>query len=265
MTYARLWLCPLLALWASVLAGCTLPADPALPPTPTSALSPTDTPPGAWRTVAGGLELRSYPVSDQPFGSLLIARIDPQSAVFRVHYRPGEPLTLTQWRAQLPDAALIVNANFFDPEHRALGLLVADGVAHGVSYVQRGGTFAVEFGAPRIAPHDGAPFSPQGVEQAVQGFPVLVRDRTAAYTVTAGDRVTRRTVIALDDAGRVLVIVTPGLGIRLAELAAALAESDLAIVSALNLDGGGSTLLGVDDITLISRDAVPAVLAVYPR
>ena len=107
-------------------------------------------------------------------------------------------------------------------------------------------------------------------EQAVQGFPMLVTNRQQAYTNSRPDRATRRTLIAQDSQGRILLMVTPLAGITLLDLSAALAASDMDIVNAFNLDGGGSTLLGLDvparsPYTLASFDPVPAVLAVYAR
>jgi hypothetical protein len=65
-------------------------------------------------------------------------------------------------------------------------------------------------------------------------------------------------------------MVTPLVGIRLVELSEYLASSDMELVNAVNLDGGGSTMMylnvpGTPEFLLRSLDAVPAVLAVYPQ
>jgi exopolysaccharide biosynthesis protein len=102
----------------------------------------------------------------------------------------------------------------------------------------------------------------------VQAFPVLVAHGEPAFTNTRGDGLSRRTVIAVDDDGYVLWIVSSSLiGLRLTELSAYLPTANLGIVDAFNLDGGGSTLLYIapDDTTIPSFDAVPAVLAIYPK
>jgi hypothetical protein len=65
-------------------------------------------------------------------------------------------------------------------------------------------------------------------------------------------------------------MVTPLVGMTLVELSEYLPTTDLELRTAVNLDGGGSTMLylnvpGGIEYTLSSFDPVPAVLAVYPR
>jgi uncharacterized protein YigE (DUF2233 family) len=135
--------------------------------------------------------------------------------------------------------------------------------------VNRGGTFFVQDGRPAIRSNIYEPYNGELFDQAIQAFPMLVLDGEQAYTDTARDRSTRRTVIAIDSSGRVLLIVTPRIGLTLLDLAAWLAQSDMEIVDALNLDGGGSTMLHLQDVdqrfNTTSFDPVPAVLAVYAR
>lgn len=257
------WLCCLLV------AGCTLAAAP----TPTSSPAPTPTLPPAegWEILAPGLERRVYvPEADNLLSQLLALRIDPAHYTFRVHYHPGEPKHLIQWREELTAAAAFINANFFTPEHEILGLLVADGTAVGQPYPGYGGTFAVENGAPAVWSNAVRPDLGAALAQAVQGFPMLVANGQAAYTNPDPDRATRRTVIGLDDQGHIVVLITPLLGLTLVELSVYLPTTDLRLVNAVNLDGGGSTLLsivvpGAPEYRLISLDPVPAVLAVYAR
>lgn len=197
-----------------------------------------------------------------------VLRVDPAQVQFRVHYRPGAPLTLSGWRDELPDALVIINANFFDPQRNALGLVVTDGVPRSTAYTDRGGIFAVTGDSVRVRSTLREPFRGEPLDQAIQAFPLLIVDGAQAYTNTRGDRVTRRTAIAQDAQGRVLLLATPLLGPRLSEMSAALAESNLNIQTAFNLDGGGSTMLyaaGDAPVTISSLDAVPVVLAVYAR
>ena len=177
------------------------------------------------------------------------------------------PYTSSQWQLELPDAVAIVNANFFSPQNTIQGLLVADSVAHGQSYVGQGGMFQVENGAVRVRSLIQEPYGGERLEQAVQAFPMLVLNGQQAYVPSNNERSTRRTVIAQDNLGRILLLATPLTGLSLADLSAFLPRADMGIVSALNLDGGGSTMLYVHDnaVQLTSLDPVPAVLAVYPR
>jgi uncharacterized protein YigE (DUF2233 family) len=230
---------------------------------------PTPTPePDAWTPLQDGVERRVLPVPGVRFGALTVIRIDPAQVRFSAHYSAA-PRTVSEWQDALPDAALIINANLFQPDFSLIGLLIdADGTRHGAPLTHFGGAFYVDIeGAVSLRYNPDAPYDPDAdaaLITAVQGFPMLVIDGEAVFSATSGDRQTRRTVIALDDQGRVLLIVAPLFGPRLADLAAFLADSDdLEIVNALNLDGGGSTLLTLPDGTIIpSLDPVPAVLAV---
>jgi uncharacterized protein YigE (DUF2233 family) len=111
------------------------------------------------------------------------------------------------------------------------------------------------------------PYDGRALEQAVQAFPMLVQNGSAAYYRSADTRASRRTVIGMDSQGRVLLLVTPGIGLGLYDLSQYLAAADLDLVTAFNLDGGRSTMLALRDISYVisSIDAVPAVLAVYLR
>ncbi len=249
------------------LTACVLP--PSTVATESALAPPEAVDANGWEQLEPGLERRLFTPPGGLLAQMLAVRVDPAYFEFRAHYQPGESLRLQQWQAALQGAAVIVNANFFDPEQRVLGLLVSDGVAHGVPYTGRGGWFAVQNGVPLVRSTTAQPYNGEPLEQAVQAFPMLVQDRQAVYASASGDRVTRRTAIGQDDQGRIVLLVTPAVGLTLADLSAFLAASDMGLVNAFNLDGGGSTMLGIDSggesYRLNSRDPVPAVLAVYPR
>jgi exopolysaccharide biosynthesis protein len=114
------------------------------------------------------------------------------------------------------------------------------------------------------------PYAGEPLEQAVQGFPMLVLDGVQAYTDTRPDRFTRRTVIAQDTSGRIILLATPLIGLPLLDLSVYLPQTSLSIVNAFNLDGGGSTFMVLRtgetvEYIVTSLDPVPAVLAVYSR
>jgi hypothetical protein len=75
--------------------------------------------------------------------------------------------------------------------------------------------------------------------------------------------------VAQDFGGRILLIVAPRGYLGLHELAVFLAESDLGIDIALNLDGGYSTGLWLEadegSARIDSRVAVPSVISVETR
>ena len=101
----------------------------------------------------------------------------------------------------------------------------------------------------------------------MQGFPLLVKDGKQAYFASASEERTRRTLIATDKRGNILILVSPFLGLSLMDLSAYLPKTDLEIDSAFNLDGGGSTMIALPgaDYFQPSLDPLPTILAVYPR
>lgn len=220
-----------------------------------------------WQSINEGIAWRLLVPDDNPLAQMIAVRVDPALKRFRVHYQPGQPQTLRAWRDTLPEAQVIINANFFSPEFVALGLLIADGVPYGQSYTDRGGTFAVQENQVLMWSNLQRVYAGEALEQAIQGFPMLVLDGSMAYMDQRFTQRSRRTVIAEDEAGQVVILATPALGLSLPDLSAFLARSGLDLRTAINLDGGGSTMLYLapTGYFLPSLDAVPAVLAVYPR
>ena len=254
----------LLIIVVGLLGACALPADmrPALTALPTKTAAP------AWETLADGLEWRTLIPNGDELAQLIVVRIDPQRFRFRALYSPGHPRRLSEWRAEAPDAAVIINANFFDEAYRALGAVVSDGIVHGAFNDDYGGSFLARDGAASVIVNHTLNFSQANtIDQLVQGYPMLVDQGDPAYVRRTGSQRARRTVIAEDSRGNILILVAPYLGLSLADLSEYLTRTDLNIVRAVNLDGGGSTLIAIPgaDYTQPSFDAVPTILAVYPR
>ena len=263
---------PLLVVFFLLITGCTLQSTPPLPSQtniPSNSLITPNTPDSDWRELLPGLEQRTLDSQDGAPAEITALRIDPTLFTFRAHYQAGNPYSLTEWRTVTESAVGFVNANFFDPQYRAQGLLIVDGQFISQSFQNRGGWFGLLDDQPFIRSTTQQPYAGEAVTQAVQAFPMLVLDGAQAYTSTAPDRITRRTAIGQDAQGRIILLATPGFGTTLRELSAYLAESDLNLVNAFNLDGGGSTMMSVTAgnavYTLGAFDRVPTILAVYPR
>lgn len=255
---------------ATLLSGCV--GWPAVTPDtpPAGATDSTPAPEAGWQTLAPGLERRTYrPGGANALTTFLALRIDPALYSLRVHYVRGQALTASGWQAALPGAAAFVNANFFDPQGNILGLLVADGVSYGRSFIGFGGMLQVQGGLPRVRSLIAEPYAGEALEQAVQAFPMLLLNGQPTFERTDGDRASRRTIAGQDSAGRIVLITTTSLlGMRLADLGTYLASTDLGLVNALALDGGGSTMMVITTgapLLVPSFDAVPAVLAVYSK
>jgi hypothetical protein len=233
-----------------------------------TALAPTNQPfDSGWVPVVDGMDRRSLDASFEALGlveHVVVFRIVPEKFTLRVRYTPALPTFISAWEAR---ARLVFNANFFDENNTAQGLIVSDGQYFGQSYDGFGGMLGVgPDGAVRIRSLLDEPFQPhEALSQAIQGFPMLIRPGAPLY---AGDDTARarRTVVAQDGEGRLLVFVAPAGLFTLADMAAWLSGGDFGLVAALNLDGGGSTgyRAGAND-QVDSLTRVPAVLAVYDR
>ncbi len=250
----------------TLFSGCNVPSE--ILATETAIPKPTARPQADWALIQHGLEWRILKPHGDELAQLIVVRINPQYFRFRAVYRAGDPQSLASWRELEPAASVIINANFFDRENRVLGTVVSDGVAHGAAYLDRGGTFLLRKNVPSVIGYRSSSSRiDKSVEQAIQGFPLLVDGGKQSYDDSGAGERNRRTLIAEDVSGKILIMVSPFLGLSLADLSAFLPTTDLEIVTAVNLDGGGSTMIALPGIGYFqpSFDAVPTILAVYAR
>ncbi len=223
--------------------------------------------------LADGLERRTLrwapPGSGQSAVVVHAFRVDPKRFRFRVVRASDGKRDTVHAIARKADLVLAVNASFFDPKGRPLGLLVDRGrelqrlrkVDWGVFYTTSGG------GAGIVHRRDFE--APEGIDAAVQSGPRLV---VGGKPLDLKPQIARRTAVCVDTSGRVLLLVSES-GMLLEDLAALLArptgEGGLGCRDALNLDGGASTqatLLMPGSIwDLYGGSAVPVVLGIQPR
>ncbi|MBN2003869.1 MAG: phosphodiester glycosidase family protein [Anaerolineae bacterium] len=250
----------------------TATSTPTPPPTRTPGPTPTPLPPDTgWQDVAPGMAVRSLNVKASELTErVTLVRVDAGAARFRVVYTPGQPRLVSDW-AQQTGARLVINAGYFTEEFKATGLLVSGGERYGVSYEDFAGMFAVSAsGAAEVRWLREQPYDPsEPLREAVQCFPVVVKPGgVMGFPADADDgRPARRTIVAQDRAGRLLLMVAPRGYFSLHELAVWLTESDLDVDVALNLDGGPSSGLwlkgdGNSGIAIDSLSPVPAVIIV---
>lgn len=271
-----------IGLISMILLGCNLtqvdntPSETPSGEIDSNTVPPTVFPPttagvtGGWLPVAAGIEQRALEleVSAGRQVSVVAVRLDPAQVTFRVHYTPGEPHTMGEWRALLPDADVIVNGAFFDELHQALGLVVSEGRFYGLSFEGYGGMFQVTTGGVRVRSLVSDPYLDEALWQAVQGFPMLIETGGVLASQGEGfDEGSRRTAVGQDRAGRILFIVVPYSRVTLAEFQQGLLGSDLDLHIAFGLDGGRSTGMIVrtsqgDELTP-ALDQTPSVIAAY--
>lgn len=252
-----------------ILSGCNLTtttqATAPIPPTP----APSPTPADGWKHVATGVLTKNLTI-EPPYVvaefEVVVVRIDPQAVEFQVHYEPRQWYTMGEWRDLLRDEVVILNANFFSPEAEAVGLVVSDGLPYGRTFRGYGGMFQVQDDVARVRSLVSNPYVPEQFDHAVQGFPMLIEaGGNLARTGRGFDDLARRTVIAQDSAGHILMLITPTGNITFRNLMQWLQQSPLDIDIAFNLDGGKSTGMVLDGRIYPSINPIPVVIAVYPR
>ena len=243
--------------------GAPSPLPPEQSPTP--ALPDT-----GWQSVRTGLERRVIQLlgeEGQVIERVFLLRMDPRAFRFQVAYHPGEPQTLLNWQLET-GALVVVNGGYFTESYVATGLVISDGVSSGVSYGDFAGMFAVTNSGPEIRWLQQQPYDPaESLLAGLQSFPLLLKPGGLLGFPDETGRTAQRTVVAQDDAGHVLFLVTSGSSFTLHELSSFLTESDLGLDVALNLDGGPSTgLILSDPPEWVSPHAyVPTVILVYPN
>ncbi len=236
------------------------------PPTPT--LAPTATAnPNGWQTIQPGFEKRLFETVDAEgvlTQRIKVIRIDNSLHRFEIAYKPQNPQSIQAWQTQL-NASLIINGSFFTPEYIATGAIIIDGVASGQSYGDFAGMVVINDGRLQIQDLAERPYSVSDpIDFGIQTFPVLVK-RGGQVGYTEPGEAARRSVIGVDENGRILIIITEFGAYSLAEMSRWLVNSDLAVDIALNLDGGNSSSLAVVGEDTVGFLPIPNVIAVYPK
>jgi uncharacterized protein YigE (DUF2233 family) len=259
-------------------------ATPAIRPTvtfrfinPTAPVGPTAIPTldANWTVLANGVQWRrlGFRSSTGSDISVLTVRIDPAAADIKVRYQPSQAKLIQDWRLALPGAAVIVNASYYSAPNVPVGLVAVDGNLFGSSIPrQDAGMFQLKNGVARVRSLFMEPYiNTERFDQVVEGFPMLMLagQVAPAFDPDLSSVSARRTVIAQDTQGRILFLLTPFSSVTLPDLAQWLGVSGLGIDSALNMDGGGSTMMylatGGPSGFSPGLSPVPVVLAVYPH
>lgn len=250
------------------LAGCDV-----LPTITLNASTPTS-PTTAWKMVATGVDTRTEtwraPDDNAVNDTVTIVRFNPKNVQFSVAYQPDSPLSIQDWIKQEQNPLALINGGYFDGTDHTTAMVISDGDVSGTSYQGFGGMFDVnaQGNIQLRSLHDQPYDSSEHLTQATQCTPMLLLNGKTT-TFSADNQASPRSVIALDKSGNLLFIVSPGLTFTLKEMATLLAQSDLNLVTALNLDGGSSTGLYVNSpqqgIAIDSYVNLPIVIVVREK
>lgn len=246
------------------------------PPPTATPVDPNDT---GWVPVTAGLEARQIMIVNPENGGLLeratILRLDPTYFNFDVGYSPGAPKSLETWRRET-GAIVAVNAGYFTADYLATGLTIVQGEPLGSSYGPFAGMVTIGGGAPSSAVDvrwlRQTPYrSDEPLWAGFQAFPMLVHSGgVAAFPASSdnGDR-SQRTVIGKDRSGRIILLATNRAWFTLSELSSWLAQSDMALEVAINLDGGTSTGLILEhpnqSLSILPFSPLPTVLLISEK
>jgi exopolysaccharide biosynthesis protein len=268
----------LFLLAGALLGGCTTDAGvspsgaapiqgvgEALPSASAAATSSADS---GWSTIDPSMELRSLRTeANGATARLTILRFDPAQYSIQVKYDVANAGSLREWFDALKPVAAI-NGGYYDENGKATALVIFDGIRSGESYQGFGGMVVInEQGGFELRSLRQQAFDPnENLQQAMQSSPMLIQPGGQLSDLEPDTDRSRRTVIARDAAGRILLIVSDSAVFTLPELAAALKNSDLELDAALNLDGGRSTGMYVRtdsaSVKIDSFDKLPLVLVV---
>ncbi|HLZ62197.1 MAG TPA: phosphodiester glycosidase family protein [Ktedonosporobacter sp.] len=237
--------------------------------TPSTASDANGLPLNTWSQASAGIELRyeHWKSPGNTEDTVTIVRLDPHRIHLSVGYQPGQPLLTSEWMKQT-GALAIINGGYFDDHNRATGLVIADGHAYSQSYNAFGGMLSVDTqGHIQLRALHQQPYDPdtEQLQQVTQSSPMLIEDgQRTQFNANAASQ--RRSVVAMDKQGHLLLIASPNAAFSLDELADLLANSDLSLQIALNLDGGASTSLylqaGNQKVTIDPLTPLPIVIII---
>jgi uncharacterized protein YigE (DUF2233 family) len=231
-------------------------------------------PASGWSVLQPGLERRVIEVYDnqnQHVESVHIWRLDQK--YFRMDVAYAErPRSLETWQ-QETNAAIVVNGGYYSIENERYfpdGLTISNGQPFGRSFAGFGGMLAIDQNQAELRWLAQEPYNAlEPLQAALQSFPILVEPggQLGFGAERESHASARRTVIAQDRDGRILLIIAPQGYFTLHQLSAFLTESDLNLDIAVNLDGGGSTgiLVANPREVIPPTRPIPFVILVYPR
>ncbi|MEO8033088.1 MAG: phosphodiester glycosidase family protein [Acidobacteriota bacterium] len=211
---------------------------------------------GDWRNVAPGVDYQEF---TPPGMDLHVTRIDLTNDRIKViATRESERGLKVSDFAKREKAIVAINGDYFDEKFHPVGLVIGPcGPWEGTKDTKREGVVAIGGKRATIARQSAVMDPPEKwIEAAVSGWPVLVVDCEVVDPLPGSDVFTRaphpRTAVALDEGGTTMYFVVADgrrsgvAGMTLPQLAQFIVGK-LHAWSAINLDGGGSTAMWVDD------------------
>jgi uncharacterized protein YigE (DUF2233 family) len=240
-------------------------------------LSATDL--GSWRTLQKGVEQRKIAfLRSEPNYTLELRLLRFDSKIFSVRILSSGDFQLKGATAkdfvEKSGAIAAINANYFDERGRPLAYLktgdkeINRAVSKHALYT---GVFAIADGHPTVMHRED--FSPAQASEALQSGPLLLNRGAPVETMRNLGRYTRRAVLGVDKAGRIVIAVTDAVlgGLSFVELQELFANGkwQLDTPDLLNLDGGGSAQLyfksGRSEESVPGTSEVPVAIGFFVK
>jgi phosphodiester glycosidase len=208
---------------------------------------------GRWRQLQKGVASRTVAMErSQPAYTvdLKLLRFDGQVIAPRVLSASDLKLPSASAKifAEKTGAIAAINANYFDAKGRPLAYLKILGkeINHAVSkHSLYTGIFAIGESGPLVIHRDD--FQPAQASEGLQSGPLLLHHGATAALTGDTARYARRSVIGIDEQGRIIIGVTDAVvgGLSFAELQELFINPrwQIGTTDLLNLDGGGSAQL----------------------
>ncbi len=208
-----------------------------------------------FRVLRPGLEfaiVRGEPFCRRGSAEIAVLRLDPARFRLRVHHFASEPdkapIDVLEWQRRT-GALAVFNAGQYYPDFSYMGLLVSGGevVSPRLHPAYKAALVASTVqGRPRarVLDLEHEPLDPgkPGWKEVAQSFMLL--DRTGKLRARKSGLIAKRTIVADDAEGRLLVITTEG-AYTLHEFAALIQKLPLGVRQAMCMDGGQEAELAV--------------------
>lgn len=226
------------ALWEEIKAD-----DPRLSRAARLGLGGANAAPGSvdWSEPAPGFEVAEMPilVEGREEDRLLLARIDPARWRFTVRNQPAGSKRVDAWLAEL-GAALVVNGSYYGLKGEADTPFLSEGRALGpVEYAARHGAFVQSVAGAHVVDLKDKNWRDifAGADNAFVSYPMLIGD-AGDNRAAPSQWLAARSFIGEEASGRIIIGTTKDALLSLPAFGNLLRAAPLALVRALNLDGG---------------------------
>lgn len=229
----------------------------------------------AWKNSSPGIAVATIDLANPGLltSRVLAVKVDLEKVLLKILLAKdyGRQRASLRWLTQKSGAIAGINANFFDENGDALGLVYREGRTE--SIMHRGGktlTGILELTGSnaRIIHRDG--YQNGESNSALQAGPRLMVKGEPVPNIRDSGRRRRRTIACLPAPSELILLVTDGLfGLTEKEVSELVTMPALKCNDALNFDGGGSTQMYLKErdgeLSVPGKDLVPVGLGLFPR